>query len=87
MPSQIKTKVVWIEMGLIFYTRQTCLMFTFMLRCYVASTVIISTQAFWRALTESVDWELHRDKECPFSGVTSSGRVWRKVLENVHLAL
>ena len=25
--------------------------------------------------------QLHRDKECPFSGVTSSGRVWRKVPE------
>ena len=25
---------------------------------------------------------MHRDKECPFSGVTSSGRVWRKVPES-----
>ena len=26
--------------------------------------------------------QLHRDKECPFSGVTSSGPVWRKVLNS-----
>ena len=25
---------------------------------------------------------LYGDKECPFSGVTSSGRVWRKVPES-----
>ena len=29
-----------------------------------------------------VDGQLHGDKECPFSGVTKSGRVWRKVLES-----
>ena len=28
---------------------------------------------------DSVGGQLCRDKECPFSGVTSSGRVWRKV--------
>ena len=26
--------------------------------------------------------QLHGDKECPFSGVTKSGRVWRKVPES-----
>ena len=26
--------------------------------------------------------QLRGDKECPFSGVTKSGRVWRKVPEN-----
>ena len=25
---------------------------------------------------------MHRDKSCPFSGITRSGRVWRKVLES-----
>ena len=38
-----------------------------------------STQTFWRALTASVDMQLRGDKECPFSGVTNSGRAWRKV--------
>ena len=25
--------------------------------------------------------QIRRDKECPFSGVTNSGRIWRKVPE------
>ena len=31
---------------------------------------------------DRVDGQLRGDKECPFSGVTKSGRVWRKVLES-----
>ena len=31
---------------------------------------------------DRVGGQLRRDKECPFSGVTKSGRVWRKVLES-----
>ena len=31
---------------------------------------------------DRIGGQLHRDKECPFSGVTMSGRVWRKVLES-----
>ena len=42
----------------------------------------ISTQTFRRALTASVDSLLRGDKEGPFSGVTKSGRVWRKVPES-----
>ena len=41
----------------------------------------ISTQTFRRALTASVDM-LRGDKECPFSGVTKSGRVRKKVPES-----
>ena len=36
-------------------------------------------------MTEGADrvaGQLHGDKECPFSGVTKSGRVWRKVPES-----
>ena len=33
-------------------------------------------------VTDRVAGQLPRDKECPFSGVTKSGRVWRKVLES-----
>ena len=40
---------------------------------------LISTQTFRRALTA---WTASVDKECPFSGVTKSGRVWRKVPES-----
>ena len=42
----------------------------------------ISTRTFRRALTASVHGQLCGDKECPFSGVTKSGRVWRKVPES-----
>ena len=31
---------------------------------------------------DHVGGQLHGDKECPFSGVTKSGRVWRKVPES-----
>ena len=42
---------------------------------------LISTQTFRRALTASVD-SCAEIKRAPFSGVTKSGRVWRKVLES-----
>ena len=32
--------------------------------------------------TDRVSGQLSGDKECPFSGITKSGRVWRKVLES-----
>ena len=41
---------------------------------------LISTQTFRRALTASVD--SCAEIECLFSGITKSGRVWRKVPEN-----
>ena len=31
---------------------------------------------------DRVGGQLRGDKECPFSGVTNSGRVWRKVPES-----
>ena len=43
---------------------------------------LISTQTFRRALTASVDSYAEIKIECPFSGVTKSGRVWRKVPES-----
>ena len=42
----------------------------------------INTQTFRRTLTASLHGQLRGDKECPFSGVTESGRVWRKVPES-----
>ena len=42
----------------------------------------ISIRTFRRALTASLDRQIRGDKECPFSGVTKSGRVWRKVPES-----
>ena len=42
---------------------------------------LISTRTF-RGGADCVGGQLRGDKECPFSGVTKSGRVWRKVLES-----
>ena len=42
---------------------------------------LTSTQNFRRVLTALVD-SCVEIKECPFSGVTNSGRVWRKVPES-----
>ena len=55
-------------------------------RVYVrASTVLsvlISTQTFRRALTASVDSCAEIKSAPAFSGVTKSGKVWRKVPES-----
>ena len=32
--------------------------------------------------TDHVSGQLHRDNECLFSGITKSGRVWRRVPES-----
>ena len=32
--------------------------------------------------TDHISGQMQGDKECPFSGITSSGRVWRKVPES-----
>ena len=42
----------------------------------------INTRTFRRALHGRVAGQLRGDKECPFSGVTNSGRVWRMVPES-----
>ena len=55
-------------------------MFTCVLRRCVAFHSLVSTQTFRRTL--NVGGQLHGDKECTFIGVTSSGRVWRKVPES-----
>ena len=55
-------------------------MFTRVLGSYVSSTVLLVT--FRRALTASVDSCPEINIECLFSGVTSSGSVWRKMPES-----
>ena len=50
-------------------------------RYYVASTVFNQYPNLSEG-ADSVDGQLRGDKECPFSGVTKSGRVWRKVPES-----
>ena len=51
-------------------------------RCVASTVLLVSTQNLRRALAASVHGQLRRDKECAFSGVTNSGRVWRKVPES-----
>ena len=64
-------------------------MFSSVLRRYVASTVLLVPNLSEGA--DSVGGQLRGDKECccgtfcnkcPFSGVTNSGRIWRKVPES-----
>ena len=47
---------------------------------YVAFTVLLVPRLLEG--TDSVGEQLHGNKECPFRGVTNSGRVWRKVPES-----
>ena len=49
-----------------------------MLGAWVASTVILVDSCG----DSHISGQLRGDKECPFSGVTKSGRVWRKVPES-----
>ena len=51
-----------------------------MLGCYVASTDLLVPKLSEGA--DSVGGQLRGDKECLFGGVTSCGRVWRKVPES-----
>ena len=55
-------------------------MFTRVLQRYVASTVFSVPNLSEGA--DSFSGQTLRNKECPFSGVTSSGRVLRKVPES-----
>ena len=52
-------------------------MFTCVLGRCVASMILLESVG-----ADSVGGQLRGDKDCPFSGVTSSGRVWRKVPES-----
>ena len=48
-------------------------------------TRLLPRSRLYSSLSEDADnvgGQLRGDKECPFSGVTKSGRVWRKVLES-----
>ena len=54
-------------------------MFMCVLGHKVASTVLSVPKPTQGA--DRVAGQLRGDKECPVSGITKSGRVWRKVLE------
>ena len=76
-----KTTIVWIETKLSFFTRGGCV--SCLCACFGASLLQQSYQ--YPNLSEGADrvgGQLRADKACPFSGVTKSGRVWRKVPES-----
>ena len=62
-----------------FFTRGEC---TSCLRACLGARLLLQ---LYQNLSEGADrigGQLRGDKECPFSGVTKSGRVWRKVPES-----
>ena len=59
---------------------RTLLVFTCVLRRCVASTVLLVHKLLGGA--DSVGGQLRGDMKCPFSGVTSCDRVWRKMPES-----
>ena len=78
--STYKTTIVWIKMELSF-TRGGCVS---CLRVCLGARLLLQPCQYPN-LSEGADrvgGQLHGDKECPFSGVTKSGRVWRKVPES-----
>ena len=77
-----KTTIVWIETELFFFLPWVDASHVFVRAlaqgCFYSH---ISTGTFSEG-ADHVAGQLHGDKECPFSGVTKSGRVWRKVPES-----
>ena len=76
-----KTTIVWIETELFFFNRGGCV--SCLRACFGARLLLQSY--YYLNLSEGTDrvgGQLRGDKECPFSGVTKSGRVWRKVPES-----
>jgi len=65
----------------LFYPRWMRLMFTCVLRHYVSCTALLVPN-LWAGVDRVSGQLRRRDKECPFSGVTKSARVWRKVPES-----
>ena len=62
-------------------------MFICVLGRYVASTVLFVGYPNFSEGADNVGGQLRGDKECPFSGVTNSDRVWRKVPESDALSV
>ena len=78
--SSNKTKIVWIETEPFSYPGAcaSCL------RAYLGARLLLQSYQYPN-LSEGADrvgGQLRGDKECPFSDITKSGRVWRKVPES-----
>ena len=55
-------------------------MFTCVLGRYKVASTVLSQYPNLSEGADRVGGQLRGDKECPFSGVTKSGRVWRKLV-------
>ena len=80
-PAQIKPQSFESRRNSLFFTRGGCA--SCLSACLGARLLPQSYQ--YPNLSEGADrvgGQLRGDKECPFSGVTKSGRVWRKVPES-----
>ena len=85
-PAQIKPKPFesrrnHLSLSLSLFTRGGCVS---CLRASLGASLLPQPYQYLN-LSESADrvgGQLHGDKECPFSGATKSGRVWRKVAES-----
>ena len=67
--------------GTLFFTRGGCVS---CLRACLGARLLPQSYQYpnlWEG-ADRVGGQLREDKECPFSGVTKSGRVWRKVPES-----
>ena len=79
--STCKTTIVWIETRSSFFYPGGC---ASCLRACLGARLLRQSYQYPN-LSEGADrvgGRLRRDKECPFSGVTKSGRVWTKVPES-----
>ena len=67
--------------GTFFYTRSGCVS---CLRACLGTRLLPQSHQYPNLSegTDGVGGQLRGDKECPFSGLTKSGRVWRKVPES-----
>ena len=81
MLAQLNPNHLYSDRTLFFYLGWTCLVFDM-----CAWTICSLPQSCWypnlSEVADSVGGQLRGVKQCPFSGVTSSGRVWRKVPES-----
>ena len=80
-PAQIKPQSFESRRNSFFFTRGGCV--TCLRACLGARLLPQSSQYpnLWDG-ADRVGGQLRGDKECPFSGVTKTGRVWRKVPES-----
>ena len=80
-PAQIKPQSFESRRTLFFFTRGGC---ASCLRACLGARLLPQSYQYPN-LSEGADCvggQLRGDKECPFSGVTKSGRVWKKVPES-----